>query len=129
MPAPAERADLTLPVVEEVVTVEKQTKVTGTVRVRTEIEQADVVVDEPLAACEVEIERVPMDRWIDSPVEVRQDGDTTIVPVMEEVLVTEKRLKLIEEVRITRHRSTRRSPQHVTLRRQQAIIDRTATDS
>ena len=33
---------------------------------------------------------------------IRHEGDTMIIPVVEEVLVTEKRLVLREEVRVTR---------------------------
>ena len=31
------------------------------------------------------IERVPLDRWVDGPVPVRQEGDTMIVTLFEEV--------------------------------------------
>ncbi len=50
------------------------------------------------------IERVKVERLILEPVSQRQEGDTLILPVVEEVLVVEKRLMLREEIRITRKR-------------------------
>ena len=50
------------------------------------------------------IERVPVDRLISEPAAQRQEGDTLILPVLEEVLVTEKRIMLKEEIRITKSR-------------------------
>jgi stress response protein YsnF len=61
---------------------------------------------------------------IDGPVGIRQEGDTMIVPILEEVLVVEKRLMLKEELRITTMRRTASEPQHFTLRSEEAIVER-----
>src|SRR5512134_3173414 len=111
-------------VVEETAVVDKLQKVTGIVRASTETHEETVTVDEPLLTEQVSIERVPMDRWIDHPVPVRQEGDTTIIPVVEEVVVLEKRLKLVEEVRVTKQQTTRHEPQAITLRRQNVVVER-----
>jgi uncharacterized protein (TIGR02271 family) len=111
-------------VVEETAVVDKIRKVTGIVRARTEMHEETVTVDEPLLTEQVSIERVPMDRWIDHPVSVRQEGETTIIPVVEEVVVLEKRLKLVEEVRVTKQQITKHEPQNVTLRRQNVVVER-----
>ena len=60
---------------------------------------------------------------------MRQEGDTLIVPVLEEVLVVEKRLLLKEEVRITRTRTEVHSPQAVTLRSEEAVIEEIAPEN
>ncbi len=52
----------------------------------------------------VEVERVAVDEEVDTPPEVRQEGETLVVPVVEEVLVVTKRYRIIEEVRVTKHR-------------------------
>ena len=54
---------------------------------------------------------------------MRQEGDTTIITLHEEVTVVEKRLRAIEEVHLTRERSTRNAPKHITLRREEAVIE------
>ena len=54
----------------------------------------------PLFREDCEVERVQVKRILDQPAEIRQDGDTLIIPLMEEVLVVEKRLMLREELHI-----------------------------
>ncbi len=53
---------------------------------------------------EYEIEHVPVGRVIDAPMVQRQEGDTIVLPVIEEVLVYQKKLFLREEIRITRRK-------------------------
>ncbi len=50
------------------------------------------------------IERVPVNRIVAESPSQRQEGDTLVLPVVEEVIVVEKRLMLREEIRITPHR-------------------------
>ncbi len=61
----------------------------------------------PLFREDCEVERVQVNRMLDQPAEMRQDGDTLIIPLMEEVLVVEKRLMLREELHIKRRRETK----------------------
>ena len=61
----------------------------------------------PLFREDCDVERVPVKRMIDQPAEIRQDGDTLIIPLMEEVLVVEKRLMLREELHIRRRRESK----------------------
>jgi Domain of unknown function (DUF2382) len=50
----------------------------------------------------VEIERFPIGRPVDSAPAIRQQGDTTILSVFEEVFVVERKLVLKEEIHIKR---------------------------
>ena len=115
-----------LPVVEEQVVVAKRRRVTGAVRVATRTREEERLVDEPYDVEEVEVQRVPVegDRWVDAPVPDRQEGDTTIVSIHEEVVVVETRLRVVEEVRLTRRRATRRHTERVTVRREEALVER-----
>ena len=113
-----------IPLVEERAVVLKRKKLTGGVRVRTVVHEDEEVVDEPLTTEEIEVERVPLDRWVKAPIPVRQEGETTIITLLEEVVVVEKRLRATEEVRITKRRTTRQTSQHVTLRREEAVVER-----
>jgi len=67
---------------------------------------------------EIEVERVPIDRQLATPPSVRQEGDTIIIPVVEEILVVEKRYLLREEVRVTRRRAVREETLREDLRRE-----------
>jgi uncharacterized protein (TIGR02271 family) len=70
------------------------------------------------------VERVSIDRVVDQAPPPRQEGDTLVLPVLEEVVVVERRLVLKEEVRITRRATESRNPQTVTLRSEDVRIDR-----
>ena len=119
-----EREGQVIPIVEEQAVILKRKKLTGGVRVRTMVRDEEDVVDEPLTSEDVDVERVPLDRWVDGPVPVRQEGETTILTLVEEVVVVEKRLRAIEEVRITKRQAVRHEPQTVTLRREEAVVER-----
>ena len=114
----------TIPVVEEQLVVARRNTVTGLVRLKKRVHQEDKVVDEPLRAVEIEVERVPVGRWVDAPLPVRREGNTTIYPVLEEVAVIEKRLRLVEEVRVTRKQLVRHSPEPVSVRREEVTVER-----
>ena len=75
------------------------------------------------------MERVAVDRAVDSPVPVRHVGDTIIVPVLREVLVVEKQLRLVEELHIRKKRTERHQAQTVTLRKEEATVERLGEDS
>jgi stress response protein YsnF len=115
---------VTIPVVEEQAVVRKRKRITGGVRVRTVVREGERIVDEPLAVETVEVERVPLGRWVEAPPGVRQEGETTVIPVLEEVVVVEKRLRLVEEVRVTRRRRTERAAERVALRREEVVVER-----
>lgn len=112
-----------LPVVEEKLHVDKRRVVTGGVRVKKVVHEHEEVVDEPLLSEEAHVERVPIYRVLDQAVSVRQEGDTMIIPIVEEILVVEKRLMLKEEIRITKQQKTTHKPQQVTLRTEEVIVE------
>ena len=112
-----------VPIVEEEAILVKRERSTGGVRVRTIVREHEETIDVPLSTEEVEVERVPLDEWVDGPVPVRREGDTTIVTLVEEVVVVEKRLRAVEEIRIAKRQAERRAPQTVTLRREEAVIE------
>ncbi|HET8524313.1 MAG TPA: YsnF/AvaK domain-containing protein [Thermomicrobiales bacterium] len=95
----------------------------GVVRIHKRVETAPSTINVEAAHEEVQIERVPVNRPVDSAPEPRQEGDTLIIPVVEEVLVVEKRLVVKEEVRVTRRRVTEEVPITDTVRREVIDID------
>ncbi|MBV8096258.1 MAG: YsnF/AvaK domain-containing protein, partial [Acetobacteraceae bacterium] len=114
----------TVPAVAEIAVVGKEPDVTETVRLHKRVHEDEEVLDIPIQVETIEVERVPVDHWVDGPVAVRQEGDTTIYPVLREVLVVEKRLKLVEEVRVTRKQTTNHVQERVRLRREEITVER-----
>ena len=97
---------------------------TGRLRVSKQTHTREVFVDETLVCEQAEVETIPVGRQIFEMPSVRQEGETTIIPIVEEVLHTERRLILKEEVRITRRRKTEQFQDRVPLRYQEAVITR-----
>ena len=115
---------IVVPLHAEEISVAKQQVATGRVRVSTITRQHEELVDELLAQEKVEIDRTVMNKPVDRMPSVREEGDTLIVPIVEEVLVVERRLILKEEVRVRRVRQTERHQERVMVRKQEAIVTR-----
>ena len=79
---PADEA--VVPVVEETAVVHKERVATETVRLRKRVHEDEEVLDVPVQTETIEVERVPVGRWLDAPADVRHEGNTTVYPVVEE---------------------------------------------
>jgi uncharacterized protein (TIGR02271 family) len=117
-----------VPLLEEEMRVDKRSVATGKVRVRSVVDTIEEVARAALAEDRVEVTRVPLNREVSAAPPVRTEGEVTIVPVMEEVLVVEKRLVLKEELHIRRRVTHENVEVPVTLRKQRAVIERLTAD-
>ena len=118
---------LVVPVVAEELTVEKRQVTRGTVRIHTRVETREEVVDEPLLHEEIAVERVPVNALVEGEAPIpHYENEVFVIPILEEVLVVQKRLLLKEEVRVTRRSTTMSKPQQVTLRREVVEVERVA---
>ena len=121
---PRGKETVVLPVVEEKLDVQKHKVEAGGVRIKKIVHEREEIVDEPLIREEVQVKRVPVNRVVDAPVPIRHMGNTMVISLMEEVLVVEKRLMLKEELHITKGEIETHKPQRVTLRSEEATIER-----
>jgi uncharacterized protein (TIGR02271 family) len=121
---PDKTGETVIPLLAEEVTVSKQVVETGRVQVARVTHEREQLIDQLLAHDTVEIDRTPIGRQVDAMPAVREEGDTIVIPLVEEVLVVERRLFLKEEVRIRRVRTTERHQESVTLRHQEAVVTR-----
>ncbi len=130
--APAlEGSRVTLPIVTESIDVEKVEVDRGGYRITKRVETRDLLVDEPLRHETVAIERRVVNRELaagEVPA-VRHEGDTMIVPVVKEIVVTQKRLVLVEEIHIARVGGTHRDPQSVAVREEHIEIERLGAET
>ena len=122
--AEGERA--VIPVVEEQAVVQKRSVKRAVVRVHRHVREQEKKIDVPLTVEEVRVERVPSDRVVDEMEPPRNEGDTTIIPVYEEVLVVQRKFRVKEEIHLTRVRTQRPSTHTVTLRRHEVEVERVA---
>lgn len=115
---------LRVPVVEERLTVGKIDVATDAVRVRTSVETRDLLVEDVVERGVLRVERRAVDRLVETAPPPRQDGDTTVVSLVEERLVVEKRLFVVEEIHVTREQTSEHVAIPVTLRATRATVER-----
>ena len=132
MPEEVQPGETVIPLAEERAAVSKREVETGRVRVALTTETETVIAREVLRGRRVEIERVPVNRMLpdgEPAPQSREEGDTLVVPVVEEVAVVVKRLFLREEVLLRFVATEAPFEEEVTVRRQRATVDRTAHDA
>jgi len=95
---------VTVPVLEEHLNVDKKLVETGKIRIRKTVAEEDVAENLPTIHENVTIDRVEINKYVDAAPDIRTEGSTTIIPVIKEVVVVEKKLMLVEEIRITKQR-------------------------
>ncbi len=113
-----------VPVIQEQLDVRKHLFTTAIVRIQKVVHEREESIEQPVINSKVEVERVSINRFVDVPPPVRQEGETTIYSVVEEVLVVTKQLVLKEEVRVTNRTSELPHRQSITLRTEELVIDR-----
>ncbi len=118
-----ETAHIVIPLLAEELKIARKKVLTGGVRVHKTVAERTETIDEPTLREDVQIERVPINKFVDAPPEIRHEGDTIIVPLLEEVLVIEKKLVLREEIRVITRRETVRQPQQFVLRSESATLE------
>lgn len=121
---PAEPGEAIIPLLAEEVAVTKQAVETGRLQVARVTHEREQLIDELLARQTAEIERVRIGQHVATMPAIREEGDTIVIPIVEEVLVVERRLFLKEEVRVRRVSSTERHQESVTLRHHEAVVTR-----
>jgi len=118
---------LVVPVIREEVQVDKRIVDTGRgVRIHKTVAELPCHIDERLLRDEVEVSHVPVDRIVplDAAPATRYEGETLVVPILEEVLVVERRVRIKEELRITRTRREEHHAETVMLKSEQVSVER-----
>jgi uncharacterized protein (TIGR02271 family) len=115
---------MVVPVLVEELEMQKRLVETGKVRITKVVHERETLVDEPLFHDKVAITHVPIQRVVDGPVPVREENGTTIISIVEEVLVVEKRWMLQEEIHIHKQRIETHRPQRITLRSEEVQVER-----
>lgn len=117
-----------VPLAAEVATVSTAAVETGRVRITTHVDERQELIRAALRHEDVVVERVAIGDVVPVAPEVRMDGDVLVYPVVEEVLVVEKRLVLKEELRISKRSRVETVEREVTLRSEHADVLRTPVE-
>jgi uncharacterized protein (TIGR02271 family) len=111
-----------MPVVREEVKISKRQVETGRVRITKHVQERQQPVQAELLRQEVEVQRIPVNRVLDAPPKVREEGDVLVIPILEEVV--EKRWLLKEEVRVRRRSVQTTHRDSVVLRTEMVSVER-----
>jgi len=130
LPTDAQHSDETiietLNLLEEVLTVGKRKVETGRVQISLLTETEQRQVNETLRFRHVDVQRTVVGRQLaagEAMPQSRIEDDVLVVPVIEEVLVLEKRVVVTEELRIRIKHGEEQVQHTVPLRRQRAVVD------
>jgi uncharacterized protein (TIGR02271 family) len=115
--------NVVIPVIQEFLHVGKQTIETGRMIATKSVKDEVADISVTLNRDEVSIERIPIGKFIESEApKSRYEGDTLIIPVVKEELVIQKRLVLVEEIRVSKRKATSEFTDQVTLRKEDVEI-------
>ncbi len=120
--------EVIIPVIAEELVVLTMEKDTGGVRAIKTVHESQQVVDPPLLREQITVERKAIGQLLDVPAVVRQEGDTLIIPVMEEVLVVKRHFLLKEEIHIHKVQSHVHEPQSFVVRREEVKLEQLPTE-
>jgi len=115
-----------IPVVEETLSVGKRIVEGGGVRIVKSVITEEATVEEPTVHEAATVDRIAINRLLGPGEELpksRREGDTLIIPIFEEVVITEKRMRITEELHILLTRTETVTPQTTTIRREQVRIE------
>jgi len=121
--------DLRIPLHVEEISVSRREMKKANVQVALVTGTREQLIDEELTHVRVEIERFSIDQTVEAVPPIRQEGDITIIPVVEEVVIVQRRLVLKEEVRVRRVSTKEQHQETVVLRQQEAVVTREGPDS
>jgi uncharacterized protein (TIGR02271 family) len=120
-----EGQEINIPVAEERMRMAKQVIESGSVRISKKVLEEEVVDKVSVIQEDFSIEKRELNEFVDTaPPPVRQEGDTTIISVVKEVVV--KRLMLVEEVHIKKQKTETMVPVRETLRKEELTIKKSS---
>ncbi|RYE29224.1 MAG: DUF2382 domain-containing protein [Sphingobacteriaceae bacterium] len=124
-PVEEESSAKKIALIEEHLKIDVKQVETGLVQLHKKVVSEVVTQQIPVLSEEILIEHKPVNQYIENLPAVRVEGDTTIISVVKEVLVVEKRLLLVEEIHLTKTRTETTATVTETLRKDVVEINRT----
>lgn len=117
-----------LNVYEEQAKVDKKVVENEKVRIIKKVHNEDEKVNVEVKSEEVKVEKVTLNKYVDTAPPVRYEGNTTIVSVVKEVAVVEKKILLVEEIHITKVVKTTNEERIIPLRKEEVIVETTRVE-
>jgi uncharacterized protein (TIGR02271 family) len=113
-----------LNVLQEQANIDKKIVESGKVFIHKKVHETEEEISVPVSHEAVTIKKVPVNKYVDVAPSVRNEGNTTIIPVIKEVLVIEKKLMLVEEVHVIKDIIEKTEQQTIPLRKEEIEVER-----
>lgn len=125
---PRDSLTTVIPVVEEHLHIGTEIIETGKVHISKKVTETPYDAEIPVFKEEVIVEKKTINQFIDGDLPgIRLEGDTTIIPVLKEVVV--KKTMLVEEIHITKRRTEDKVPIHEILRKEEITVERSRPEN
>jgi uncharacterized protein (TIGR02271 family) len=119
---------LVIPVIQETMQVGTRIVETGKVHISKKVTEETAVENFLETSEQITVERKQINQYVETaPPASRQEGDVTIISVVKEVLFVEKRLMLVEELHVTKHKVQENKKVTATLRKEEVTVERKST--
>lgn len=116
--------DIVVPVIAEQLQVDAVPVLKGGVRVIKRTVGQEHLIEQELRRDRVEVKRVKVDRIVDGPQDPVQVGNTTIIPIVEEIVSIERQWVVTEEIHLTRVEEKNLFQDKVVVHHEEATVDR-----
>ena len=114
-----------IPVIEEKIRIDKEKMETGRFKISKKVHHEEVTEDISVSEEELTVERKEFNIFVESAPPIREEDDVTIISVVKEVLVVEKKLMLVEEIHLKKHKNERTVSVQETVRKEEVNISKT----
>lgn len=121
---------IVIPVIEEQVVVGKKVIETGKVQISKVVYEDVERYAVPFIEEHVSVERIAKNEIVDTlPPAIRYEDDVMVISVLKEVAVVEKRVMLVEELRVTKSKTERTEAHDITLRKEEVKVTNTPVNT
>jgi len=118
-----------LNILQEEANIDKKIVESGKVYIHKKVQETDEEISVPVSHESVTIKKVTVNKYVDVAPLVRNEGNTTIIPVIKEVLVVEKKLMLVEEVHVIKNIVEKTEEHTIPLRKEEIEVERYKRES
>jgi len=118
-----------LNILQEEANIDKKIVESGKVYIHKKVQETDEEISVPVSHESVTIKKVTVNKYVDVAPLVRNEGNTTIIPVIKEVLVIEKKLLLVEEVHVIKEVIEKTEEHTIPLRKEEIEVERYKRES
>lgn len=113
-----------IPVIQEQVQIGKDTSEESLVKIKKLVSDHTESFNIDLKTENFSIERIAINKELDEPAQVREEGDDLFFPIQEEIVIVKKKILLKEEIKITRNKKTENKTISVKLKKETVEVER-----